>query len=811
MKNQKIQTITHYGEIKKFIIIFNHLIIIFFFSFLYIYLRYIYKYTIMGKYLGKTKHKKVKKYNNISRRIQRGGTLTSQKINYIMDIIKKYSKRDLGGIKGIVSIDSKKNKVAASITDENIKKVLTMIQTMKPQEITEHIEKLRTEENPISLTRANTELEVGSRHTGVPFRFGDPTIPDVGSTEDYGAHRRPAGRVRHGSPRRLPSSFAFDTTESVKGPWALSVKDSSHILPSPRPGVRRVGRPSALPLRQPLPPFNESFLDDFTSTESVPPPPPPYTESLFRTTDSVSEPRQPLRGPVRQPDPAPYSHDASVSAVSSPRRHGRAAVSSPRIHDRAVRPPAPEVHNSMEFLMRPEFVSRVNALRNRPGVIPRADFIDVPSHLGVRGKSARAASPSSAPQILSPMAMGSVPEFHAVNTEILASPIALGTIPDLPRSMHESRRGALAPPVSANVSQLSPRASIDSMTSQLSIPDRRTGAPQHSELDMVRYETGDLDRSSSVAPLPRSHSQPSSALNLMNSSQQDQFPWERPGAAFIPEIPPPKSASAAKLPSPSASAAAAKLPSPSASAASPKSGLSTEAKKKEQKRAWALGLFDSTAEQVARPDTEDFDITKSVQNSPQASTANAKPSMFGSDNDFSSLFSTPKQHEGHAMYAGPAMFARPQSDEGLLKTELEEAEQRIIDEEKRDLKIQQASRALKAKGAILLGQKEEQRKEKKRTEAVLKQQRRDDKEARNRQYAARIEELTQMPTRTPEQQMELNRLKLSYDDDDDDDDDSSGGGRRRTKRIKKRGRRSYKIKKSRKNKRNIRSKRSGRK
>ena len=63
----------------------------------------------MPHYLGKTKHKRLKKYNS-SRRAQKGGKLTSEKIEYIMSIIKKYSKRDLGGIKHIVSMDSKKKK-----------------------------------------------------------------------------------------------------------------------------------------------------------------------------------------------------------------------------------------------------------------------------------------------------------------------------------------------------------------------------------------------------------------------------------------------------------------------------------------------------------------------------------------------------------------------------------------------------------------------------------------------------------------------------------------------------------------------------
>jgi hypothetical protein len=820
----------------------------------------------MGKYLGKTKHKKVKKYNNISRRIQRGGTLTSEKINYIMDIIKKYSKRDLGGIKGIVSIDSKKNKVAASITDENIKKVLTMIQTMKPQQITEHIEKLRTEENPISLTRANTELDVDSRHTGIPFRYGDATIPDVGSTEDYSAHRRPAGRVRPGSPLRLPSSF--DTTESHVGPWALSVADPSHILPPPRPGARRVVHPPApaLPRRLPPPPFTESFLKTVDSTDSVTPskhgvrgvgnpavhpsalprhlPPPPFTESFlgaFDSTESVTPPKHGVRGvgnpAVHPPAPAPalYSHDAaSLSAVSSPRRHRRAAAHYPSVD---IIPPsshAPsELYNSIEYLSH-DPRSKVAALRNKHGAVGRADFVEVPPGFGVRGRGANPPSPTSSRSglpvgradfvevppgfgvrgkdknqispIASPLAVdiNSYPSYDATGVLFPASPIALRTNPEMFRSINESRKGAVAPPVSRDVSQLSPRASNASMASQLSIPGRGRGSPPHSELDTVRYDTG-----SSVAPLPRSHSQPSSALNLMDSSEQDQYPWERPGAAFIPEIPPPKSASAAKLPSPSASAAAARLPSAPASAAkaaSPKSVLSPQAKKQEQNRAWVLGMFDSTAEQVARPDTEEFDFTKSVQNSPLAYTPNAKPSMFGSE-DFSSLFSTPKQHVV-IDDQGPAMFSN--RDE-LLRKEFEEAEQRIIDDEIRDKRIQAASNALKAKGDEILRKRREEKEAREQAQAALKQQRRDDKEAKNRENAARIEKLEkiQIQKRTPQQQMELNSLKLSYDDDDDDD--LSGGGRRRTRRIRKRGRRCYKIKKSRKNKRNIRSKRSGRK
>jgi hypothetical protein len=156
------------------------------------------------------------------------------------------------------------------------------------------------------------------------------------------------------------------------------------------------------------------------------------------------------------------------------------------------------------------------------------------------------------------------------------------------------------------------------------------------------------------------------------------------------------------------------------------------------------------------------------------------------------------------------MLARPQSDSKSLQRELEEAEQKIIDDERRDQKIQEASRAAKAIGDEILRKKREETKAREQAQSALKQQKRDAKEARNREYATRIAELEQMPKRTSEQQLELTRLKtrLAFGDDDDDDDDSSGGGRRRTKRIKKRGRRSYKIKKSRKN---MRYRRSGRK
>jgi len=153
------------------------------------------------------------------------------------------------------------------------------------------------------------------------------------------------------------------------------------------------------------------------------------------------------------------------------------------------------------------------------------------------------------------------------------------------------------------------------------------------------------------------------------------------------------------------------------------------------------------------------------------------------------------------------MFARPETDRGLLQHELEEAEQRIIDDEIKDQKIREASRALKAKGDEKLHKQREEREAREQAQAALKQQRRNAKEARTREDTARKAELEQIQKRTLDQQAELTRLKtrLAYGDDDDDDDDSSGGGRRRTKRIKKRGRRSYKIKKSRKNGRNRRS------
>jgi hypothetical protein len=425
---------------------------------------------------------------------------------------------------------------------------------------------------------------------------------------------------------------------------------------------------------------------------------------------------------------------------------------------------------------------RLIALRNRPGAIARADFVDVPPGIGVRGRGARAASPASSHVL---------PVARADSVAFPASPIGLITNPELPRSTSESRRGAVAPPASRDVSRLSPRASNASMTSQL--PMGR-GALQHSELDIVRYDTG-----SSVAPLSRSHSRPPSVvLNSVDYLNHPQHLWELPGASSLPPIPPP--ASAARPPSASASAA---------KAASPKSMVSPKAKKQQQKQAWMRGMFDSTAEQVARPDTEEFDFNASVAELPRASTAKPMKSIFGSDNDFSGLF--PKRKLVAVHDAGPAMLARPQSDAGLLQRELEEAEQRIIEEDQKNAKIEKANRIAKARGEEQIRLKREERLEKEQAQAALKQQKKDAKQARVREDTARMAELEQIRQRTPQQQAEFIRLKsrLAFgDDDDDDDDDSSGGGRRRTKRIKKRGRRSYKIKKSRKN---MRYRRSGRK
>jgi len=693
----------------------------------------------MGKYLGKTKHKRIKKNSHKSRRIQRGGTMTSAKLKYLLNLTKEYPvHNNPSEIRRITNLDakskSKNSKIASTIDSKDISEIIQILKTNTPQQTTAYMQRLEAQESAALLERADSPI-IQPQSTEVPFRFGDPTIPDVGSTQDFGAYRRPEVRHRPRSPRRLPPP-PFDTayldnldsTDSVMGPWALSVMDPSHTLPSPRRG---------------------------------------------------------MRGVVHPPAPAPYSHDASVSAISSPRGHRRAAALNPSLD---VIPPsshAPsQVYDSMDYL-RPELRNKVVALRNRPGVVPMvADFVDVPPGIGVRGRGARAASPSS-------------PRRAPVDIPLPASPIGLATIPELPRSIHESRRGVIAPPGSMDVSRLSPRASNASMTSQL--PMGR-GALQHSELDMVRYDTG-----SSVAPLSRSHSRPPSVLlNSMDYLNHPQHPWELPGASSLPPIPPP--ASAARPPSASASAARPpSAPSSAVKAPSVKDALSPKAKKQQQKQAWLRGMFDSTAEVVARPDTENFDFTASVAELPRASTAKPVKNLFGSDDDFGGLFPKPRLVGVHD--AGPAMFARPETDRGLLQHELEEAEQRIIDEDRKNEEIQKASRALRAKGDEKLRKQREEREARERAQAALKQQRRNAKEARTREDTARKAELEQMPKRTSAQQAELTRLKtrLAYGDDDDDDDDSSGGGRRRTKRIKKRGRRSYKIKKSRKNGRNRRS------
>ena len=689
----------------------------------------------MGKYLGKTKHKRFKSNGHKSRRIQRGGKMTSAKLKYLLYLTKEYPVRNSPSeIRRIVDLDAKSNsknkKVASTIDSKDISEIIQILKNYTPQRVTAYMQKLEAEESAVVLERANTPPMTEPRSTEMPFRFGDPTIPDVGSTEDFGAYGHHGVRHRPRSPRRLPpapmdTAFldALDSTDSVMGPWALSVADPSHILPQHRYGMRRV-----------------------------------------------------VHSPA--PAPAPYSHDASVSTISSPRGHRKAAAYNPSLDvippSSHVIPPsshAPaELYNSMDYLKRPEMRDRMAAFRNRPGAIARADFVDVSPDIGFRGQGARAASPSSSHVL---------PVARADSVAFPASPIGLITNPELPRSTSESRRGAVAPPASRDVSRLSPTVSNASMTSQL--PMGR-GALQHSELDMARYDTG-----SSVAPLSRSHSRPPSALlSSIDYLDHPQHPWERPGAASLPPIPPPASA---------------------AKAASPRGMLSPKAKKQEQKQAWMLGMFDSTAEQVARPDTEVFDFNASVTDLPRASTAKPMKSIFGSDNDFDGLF--PKRRLVGVHDAGPAMFARPQSDSKSLQRELEEAEQKIIDDEKRDEKIQEASRALKAKGDEKLREQREEREARERAQAALKKQKKDAKEVRTREYAARIAELEKIQQRTSDQQAELARLKtrLAYgdDDDDDDDDDSSGGGRRRTKRIKKRGRRSYKIKKSRKNGRNRRS------
>ena len=686
----------------------------------------------MGKYLGKTKHKRIKKNSHKSRRIQRGGTMTSAKLKYLLNLTKEYPVHNSPSeIRRIVNLDAKSNsknkKVASTIDSKDISEIIQILKTNTPQQTTAYMQRLEAQESAHFLERADSPI-IQPQSTEVPFRFGDPTIPDVGSTQDFGAYRRPEVRRRPRSPRRLPPP-PFDTAyldnldsnESVMGPWAMSVTDTSHILPSPRRG---------------------------------------------------------MRGVVHPPAPAPYSHDASVSAISSPRGHRRAAALNPSLDVIAPSSHAPsQLYDSMDYL-RPDLRDRVVALRNRPGVVPMvADSIGLPPFVADRGRGARAPSPSS-------------PRRAPVDIPPPASPIGLATIPELPRSIHESRKGVIAPPASRDVSRLSPRASNASMASLLPVQNRGRGAPQHSELDMVRFETGDLDPRSSVAPLSRSHSRPSSAL--FNSVEY----LDNGRGSRIPSLPNMDAIVAPRSVLPSAPSSAVKAPSV-------KDALSPKAKKQQQKQAWLQGMFDSTAEVVARPDTEDFDFTASVAELPRASTAKPVKNLFGSDDDFGGLFPKPRLVGVHD--AGPAMFARPQTDRGLLQHELEEAEQRIIDDEIKDQKIREASRALKAKGDEKLHKQREEREAREQAQAALKQQRRNAKEARTREDTARMAELEQIRQRTPQQQAEFIRLKsrLAFGDDDDDND-SSGGGRRRTRRNKKRGHRSHKIKKSRKNRRNRR-------
>ena len=396
--------------------------------------------------------------------------MTSAKLKYLLYLTKEYPVHNSPSeIRRIVNLDAKSNsknkKVASTIDSKDINEIIQILKNYTSERVTAYMQQLEAEESAIVLERANTPPMTEPPGRDMPFRF-DPTIPDVGSTENFGAYRHPGFRHRPRSPRRQPPApidtaylDALDSTDSVMGPWALSVADPSHILPQHRYG---------------------------------------------------------MRGVVHPPAPAPYSHDASVSTISSPRGHRRAAAYSPSLD---VIPPSSHA---------------------------RADFVDVPPGIGVRGRGARAASPAS------PLAMGSIPRYHAIDTELPLS--------------------------------------------RLSIPGKGRGALQHSELDMVRYDTG-----SSVAPLSRSHSRPPSLLNSVDYFEHPQHLWELPGASSLPPIPPP--ASAARPPSASASAA---------KAASPKSMVSPKAKKQQQKQAWMLGMFDSAAEKVARPDTEEFDFNASA-------------------------------------------------------------------------------------------------------------------------------------------------------------------------------------------------------
>jgi hypothetical protein len=691
----------------------------------------------MGRYLGKTKHKRIKKKNNNSRRVQHGGKLTSDKLEYILGIIKKYSKRDLGGIKHIVSMDSKKkNKVALAVTDSDIKEVLRMIQTMVPAEIDQYATNLRIEENPPPLSRADSHFEFDATDVDIPYRFGDPTIPDVGATEGYGMHRPSGFRNPPHSPRGKPHS--------------------------PR-------RQPRSPRRLPPPPFDTAYLDGIDSGESFSGP----------WDMSLTNPRyvSPRRSSVRPPA---YSHDASVSSMSSPRGHRHGAVAQRRgivpfeRADLIVLPPSASARGRGVRALSPS---------SPRGLVPfeRADSIVLPPFVGVRGRGARSPSPSSPrrasvhiPEPVSPrpMSMGAFPAYHAEEVILPVSPVGLRTIPELPRSINESRKGIVAPPASRDISHLSsPKLSRGSVRSLLSVQDRGRGAAAHSELDMVRYQTDDLDHGSVVAPLSRTHSlAPSEIFNSADYLRNSR-------GTIVPSAP-----------------ASALAPGLAPKADSVRRAMSPKAKKKEQRSAWLQGIFDSTAEKVARPDTDEFDFTASVSQLPRPSTTKPMKNIFESD----------KGDDLRGLFAGPAMAVRSNRDSKSLQRELAAAEQKIVDEDIKNRKIEEAGRRLKARGEEQLRAKREERIAKETAKAALKRQKKETIEARIRADTARIAELEKIK-RTPNQQAEFIRIKGRLAFGDDDDDDSSGGGKHRTRRIKKRGHRSHKIKKSRKNRRNGRS------
>ena len=619
----------------------------------------------------------------------------------------------------------KKNKVALAVTDSDIKEVLRMIQTMVPAEIEQYASNLRLEENPPPLSRADSHFESHATDVDIPHRFGDPTIPDVGATEDYGAHR--------------PSGF----------------RNPPH---SPRGKPRSPHRQPRSPRRLPPPPFDTAYLDDIDSGESFSGP----------WNMSLTNPRyvSPRRLSVRPPA---YSHDASVSSMSSPRGHRHGAVA----QRRGIVP----LERADSIVLPPSASARGRGAR----ALSPADSIVLPPFVGVRRRGARSPSPSSPrrasvhiPRPVSPhpASMDAFPAFHAEEVVIPVSPIGLRTIPELPRSIHESRKGIVAPPASRDISHLSsPKLSRGSVRSLLSVQDRGRGAAPHSELDMVRYQTVDLDRGSVVAPLSRTHSlAPSEIFNSMDYLRNSR-------GTIVPSAP-----------------ASALAPGLAPKADSIRRTMSPKAKKKEQRSAWLQGLFDSTAEKVARPDTDEFDFTASVSQLPRPSTAKPMKNIFESD----------RGDDLRGLFAGPAMIARPNRDSNSLQRELEAAEQKIIDEDIRNQKIKEAGRRLKARGEEQLRAKREERIAKENAKAELKRQKKETIEARIRADTARIAELEKIK-RTPNQQAEFVRIKGRLAFGDDDDDVSSGGGRHRTRRIKKRGHRSHKIKKSRKNRRNRRS------